>query len=913
MAITQIPVRAFNAGEFSPLMEGRTDLDRYPYSLKHLLNTVALIQGPACRRPGTRMVAPAWRSDMALKSLAFVFADDQAFKLEFQDGRLRFISDDGLLTYPPQAADVVAPVGGFLRLNDRSPGDQIAAAVGDQLFLAGWAADLPFNNRAVTITAVVGDVYTTNFLYSGATAEGGTAARVYHIAQPYSAAELQTLRGVQLLDTLYLLSTARTRKLSRYDTYDWRLTDVVFVDGPFLPAPGIDITTTLTSSATGSEIPDMTAPTAPSGIASAGSEVATHEAWQAFDRDRDTYWRSNTHSKDTLAYQFSAPKVIVGYDIALTKSSGDTDQYTPEQHAPGAWTFEARNGGGSWVVLDTQISYVGYINLRSRWFMLKNTVAYDQYRLNITATMQDQDIQLIIAELQMAESATVTLTASSVIGINKDKGFRSTDVGRLISLKDVDGLWRTAKITARTSSTQVSIKFTSAPMLTTQPVREWRLGYFSDTTGWPRVGCFQGDRLWLGNVKDYPDLVTGSFVGGYENFAQTDEDGTVADDNAVIFPLNAPIVSPITWVRPYNRGLLIGTRYGPWSIMPAESQTAITAKAVNASPGPTRGSAMAEPIAADNAVLYIDKPRLMLRECIFDFGSDNFSTQSMTFYASHISASRFAEVAFLDEPHSIAMLRRDDGLVAGFTYNQQEKVINWHLHDFGAVVEEVLALPDKQGDYTALWLTVRREINGVTWRLHERLQRWTDFQTTLDNTWMVDCGLRYEGEPTDRVYGLYFLAQGSVVGLIDGAPVGPLPVDTNGSVALPWAGANVLLGIGYESKGETSRLEVQTNLGSAAGEMKRVERARLRLWQSGGGQYGRGPSLDTEEEIYSLVNRRPEMITGQAIPLYSGITEEITWPGDFTEDATIVFRQPPEFPLPFNVVAIMPRLNVHAG
>ena len=52
MAITQIPVRAFNAGEFSPLMEGRTDLDRYPYSLKHLLNTVAIIQGPACRRPG---------------------------------------------------------------------------------------------------------------------------------------------------------------------------------------------------------------------------------------------------------------------------------------------------------------------------------------------------------------------------------------------------------------------------------------------------------------------------------------------------------------------------------------------------------------------------------------------------------------------------------------------------------------------------------------------------------------------------------------------------------------------------------------------------------------------------------------------------------------------------------------------
>src|SRR4029079_11035500 len=95
-----------------------------------------------------------------------------------------------------------------------------------------------------------------------------------------------------------------------------------------------------------------------------------------------------------------------------------------------------------WTILDTQIDYIGYINLRSRWFTLANTTAYDQYRLNITATTQNQDIRPIISEFQMSESATVTLTASSTTGINKDKGFRSTDVGRLISLKDVDGLWR---------------------------------------------------------------------------------------------------------------------------------------------------------------------------------------------------------------------------------------------------------------------------------------------------------------------------------------------------------------------------------------------------------------------------------------------------------------------------------------
>jgi len=150
------------------------------------------------------------------------------------------------------------------------------------------------------------------------------------------------------------------------------------------------------------------------------------------------------------------------------------------------------------------------------------------------------------------------------------------------------------------------------------------------------------------------------------------------------------------------------------------------------------------------------------------------------------------------------------------------------------------------------------------------------------------------------------------VGLVDGAPVGPLPVGVDGSVTLPWAGSNVVLGLGYESRLETSRLEVQTNLGSAQGEMKRIERLRARLWQSGGGQVGRGPTLDTEEELFNIHNRRPEMILGAAIPLYSGDTDEVSWVGDYTEDTTIVFRQPPEWPLPLNIVAIMPRLNVHA-
>jgi hypothetical protein len=51
------PMRnAFNAGEFSSLMEGRTDYAKYGSACKRMENFIPTKQGPAYRRPGTRFV-----------------------------------------------------------------------------------------------------------------------------------------------------------------------------------------------------------------------------------------------------------------------------------------------------------------------------------------------------------------------------------------------------------------------------------------------------------------------------------------------------------------------------------------------------------------------------------------------------------------------------------------------------------------------------------------------------------------------------------------------------------------------------------------------------------------------------------------------------------------------------------------
>ena len=47
---------SFNAGELSPLMDGRTDQPQYFSGCKVMQNFIPTVQGPAARRGGTRYI-----------------------------------------------------------------------------------------------------------------------------------------------------------------------------------------------------------------------------------------------------------------------------------------------------------------------------------------------------------------------------------------------------------------------------------------------------------------------------------------------------------------------------------------------------------------------------------------------------------------------------------------------------------------------------------------------------------------------------------------------------------------------------------------------------------------------------------------------------------------------------------------
>lgn len=111
---------SFNGGEYSPLMEGRTDYAKYPKGLRKSINFLPSIQGPAIRRGGTRFVAEVKNSSVRTWLVKFQFNVSQAYALEFGDGYIRFFTDHGQaisgglpyeIASPYAAADLTAADG----------------------------------------------------------------------------------------------------------------------------------------------------------------------------------------------------------------------------------------------------------------------------------------------------------------------------------------------------------------------------------------------------------------------------------------------------------------------------------------------------------------------------------------------------------------------------------------------------------------------------------------------------------------------------------------------------------------------------------------------------------------------------------------------------------------------------------
>jgi hypothetical protein len=901
-------LRSFNAGEWSPLVEGRTDIDRYASSMKKLRNFVVTQQGPIVRRSGTIFTTTANKNNEHSEIIPFIFGQDQALLLEFGDETLRFISDGGLLTY---AAVAVTAVGAGTPLVITSA--SLGANVGDQVVLGGFAAATNLNGRVANITAKVSNDYTLDLARPAGTISvvSATAARVYAIASPYTETDTPNLRYLQDADLVFLFCEGfAPYVLSRFSNLNWTLELLDFSDGPYMDVNATETRVSITTNTIATPI--MTSINTPSGAVAVSTTRAGTQGYFAFDQNRTSAWQSDTKQYGWLRYWFGASgKVIDGYMLYGAQSSENAD-YTAKDYSPGSWMMQGSDDATNWTTLHEVQNYQLWDKKRTEFFEFANTYPFEFYRIEITESGRNGDAYPVIHEFIMREAGvkSVTATFSSTTGINRNTGFQSTDVGRLLRVRDSRSFWHALKITSVTNTTTVVCDLLDDPFLGAINTTQWRLGLFSDTTGWPTCGTFFDDRLYMAGAFDAPTTVAASTPGSYTNFAQTDKDGTVNDDNALVFKIKARKIPRVAWMATDERGLLIGTGAGEFVVTAATSGEAITARSVKARNSTARGSAPIEPVKIDRALLYVQRSQRTVRELAYVFEADGYRSPSMSLFASHLGEQRFVELDYAAEPHSVCFIRREDGLVAGLTYNREENVIGWHLHDVGGFVESMAVLPNEDGKQDSLWLVVRRTVNSQTVRYIERLADFWDFGNTLaDDAWFVDCGARYDGELTDTLAGLWFLEGKTVYGLADGLKVGPLVV-TNGAVTLGYEAESVVLGLPFESIAETARIDAGGSDGTSQGKTKRIHGVNIRVWDTLGGKYGRYDQ-ETGAEVWEDIGYRlPDDYT-DVLPLFTGDLGKVSFPAGYDTDGRVVVST--DDPYPLNLVALMPQLSGSDG
>jgi hypothetical protein len=99
----------FTAGEISPKMLGRGDIDRYPNAVKYMANAYPLIYGGAKRHFGSHFEAEVKNSSDKVRLIPFIFSRDQAYILEVGPGYIRFYTPEGRLENAGVPVEVASP------------------------------------------------------------------------------------------------------------------------------------------------------------------------------------------------------------------------------------------------------------------------------------------------------------------------------------------------------------------------------------------------------------------------------------------------------------------------------------------------------------------------------------------------------------------------------------------------------------------------------------------------------------------------------------------------------------------------------------------------------------------------------------------------------------------------------------
>jgi hypothetical protein len=563
----------------------------------------------------------------------------------------------------------------------------------------------------------------------GAYVRGGTVTAAYEIVSPYSDADLMELKYTQSADILFLThSDYQPRELQRSGDKNWAVALFAYEDGPYLSARAV---------VSDSDAPNQSDVTiTPADVTGSGITItASANLFTIDDVGRFIRLKTSVTEIEKFFSHSGGTKTRVRSERAHRLRSGDSVDITGTEDYNG--THEIKKYSDRSFIIDvafvsdqsSAITEVQTINGAGATGGTFTLTFEGQTTGSIAYNVSNADLQTALQLLSTIDNVTIAsgpLPAATTVEF----------VGDLVKERDADtmtvadsttggsgvtvletapgtagdagwsksgaGVWGWAEIASHVSPTQMTIDI-KEDFNSTLATLDWRLGAWGDRPGWPFVAEFHDGRIWFGGRNNQmPQTLWSSVVGDFINFSPSALDDVVADDNAVTFTIDDDEVNTVRWLQSTNKGLILFTDGGEFLARSRSTTEPITPTSIGIFRHGSYGVVgnLAKPQFAGEAILFVERSGLKLRELLFSFDADQFQAKDMTVLVPDLPEGPFHEIAVIDSPHPVVWARTATGQLLGMTYNRLQEVTAWHQHSLGGglLVNDVVISGYKPGD-----------------------------------------------------------------------------------------------------------------------------------------------------------------------------------------------------------------------
>ena len=738
-------------GEISPFFQGRLDDQLYKMSLNVCRNSMPLEEGGWARRSGTRFCAPTWQGLPAVLR-TFHFNVTNPYTIELTDGLARIFNGPSLVLDSRHNVTAVSSADPAQITTNEVHGWN----TGDEIIFFRNAADSNFTpglllNRWFQIIVIDTLNFTifdavTGVPFDGSTVTlGGTnlgVGRVLHLASPYSAKG--TAKGID---------------------------QTKLVQGP-------NFAVLLHPNVPPQIIATQTAPSATSQGTFAFQKLQLSDGPYL---DPPTDGSQVTPSGTTGSITVTATLNI--FNPASTYNLGDVVNYNGLGYTSlaGSNTGNEPDNSSSWWQLN-----------------VSNTGATQGgfFATDVGRSMR------FFSEPPAYASGTAYTTGQTVkwqgaywVAVVNTTGAQPDISPVQWQVSPGAAVWSWGIITGFTDNQHVTLSILGGALINTNAM-VFRLGVYSDTTGWPSCGTYTDGRLWLGGVL--PNRIDSSYSNQPFNMQPTLVDGTVTDANGIAATFQSSTNNSIYWLSEENQGVVIGTKGGEFVAQASNLNQGLTPSTIMVRQTTKFGAENIPPARAPLALCFVQRHGRKLIEYISDVYTSKFSGSNLAKKTAHLTASGIAEIAYQQEVVPTMWCRMNDGSLKGILYKRESpfgtqpaEFVGWHRHDHGQgrTYESLQPSPSMDGGATDTIMVVTSD--GTT-RWVEMLANQFEVGDDISQGFFLDGGGaatagEIVGGNSLKLAGFYYIAGKTIDLQIAGLDMGQGTVAADGTITVPFS------------------------------------------------------------------------------------------------------------------------------